>query len=163
VTGKTVSTDAPSYPIAAVDNALRVLQLIKDRRSVRVSEVSAQLGIARSPAHRLLAMLAYRGFARQDAVTKSYKPGPALIELGLEVIRDMDIRTAARPHMERLSRETGETINLVILDHARVLFVDCVEGPQSIRVASRTGRSMPAHCTSTGKAMLATLPAERLR
>jgi DNA-binding IclR family transcriptional regulator len=162
-----VTTDArsapPSYPIAAVDNALHVLQLIKEQRMVRISDVSRALGIARSSAHRLLAMLAYREYVRQDPQTKAYGPGPALIELGMTVVRNMDIRRAARPYMERLSRETGETITLMLLDHARILFVDCVEGPQSVRVGSRTGLTMPAHCTSAGKAMLAALASERLR
>jgi DNA-binding IclR family transcriptional regulator len=157
------SSAPPSYPIAAVDNALHVLQLIKQRRMVRVSEVSRALGIARSTAHRLLTMLAYREYVRQDPQTKAYGPGPALLELGLAVVRNMDIRRAARPYMERLSRDTGETISLMLLDHAKVLFVDCVEGPQSVRVGSRTGLTMPAHCTSAGKAMLAALSPDRLR
>lgn len=155
--------DPPAYPIAAVDNALHVLTLIKEHNTVRIAEVSRELGIARSSAHRLLSMLTYRGYARQDPTTKAYGPGPALVELGLAIVRNMDIRRTARPYMERLSRETGETICLMLLDPPKVLFIDSIEGPQSVRVASRTGRTMPAHCTSAGKAMLAALPPERLR
>jgi DNA-binding IclR family transcriptional regulator len=154
---------APSYPIAAVGNALQALQMIKEQRTVRVAEVSRELGVARSSAHRLLAMLAYRGFVLQDPETKAYGPGPALLELGLAVVRDMDVRRVARPHMERLSREIGETISLMLLDRTTLLFLDSVEGPRSVRVSSRTGLTMPAHCTSAGKAILAALPPERLR
>ncbi len=153
---------APPYPIAAVDNALQALQLVKEHGTVRVTDVGHELGIARSSAHRLLSMLAYRGYLRQDPETKAYGPGPALVELGLTVVREMDIRRAARPVMERLAGETRETTSLVLLDGTDVLFVDCVEGPRSLRVGSRTGLTMPAHCTSAGKAMLAAMPAERL-
>lgn len=148
---------APPYPIAAVDNALLALQLVRERGSLRIADVSDALGIARSSAHRLLAMLAYRDFLHQDRATKAYRPGPALIGLGLAVVRDMDIRLAARPHMEILARDTGETVSLVVLDGARALFIDCVESAQPVRVGSRTGSAMPAHCTSAGKAILATL------
>ena len=74
---------------------------------MRIADVSQALGIARSSAHRLLAMLAYRGYLRQDLETKAYVAGPALVELGLAVVRNMDIRQPARPLMERLAAESG--------------------------------------------------------
>jgi DNA-binding IclR family transcriptional regulator len=159
------SEQAPSYPIASVDNALRVLDLIKSRRTVRVADVSAELGIARSSAHRLLTTLRHRGYLRQDSATKAYGAGPALVEVGLAAVRDIDVRRLARPHMERLSQEVGETVSLLLLQQegVRVVFVDSIEGPQSVRVGSRTGLTMPAHCNSGGKAMLAALPPETLR
>ncbi len=156
-------TDKPPYPIASVDNALQTLQLVKETGSVRVADVSQTLGVARSSAHRLLAMLAYRGYVRQDPDSKAYLAGPALVELGLAVVRNMDVRQSARPLMERVVAETGETTSLVLLDGAKVLFVDCVEGTRSLRVASRTGLMMEAHCTAAGKSMLALMRFEQLR
>jgi IclR family transcriptional regulator, acetate operon repressor len=67
----------PAYAIESVDNALRILQLLRDSGQVRVSDVAAEIGTARSTAHRLLAMLVYRDFAVQ-AEDRSYRPGPAL-------------------------------------------------------------------------------------
>lgn len=67
----------PAYAIESVDNALRVLQLLRDSGQVRVCDVAAEIGTARSTAHRLLAMLVYRDFAVQ-AEDRSYRPGPAL-------------------------------------------------------------------------------------
>lgn len=153
----------PLYPIAAVDNALQALQLVKERGTLRVADVSVELGIARSSAHRLLVALAYRGYVLQDPETKMYGAGPALVELGLSVVRNMDVRRTARPIMERIVHDTGETTSLVLLDHTHVLFVDCVEGSHSLRVASRTGLSMDAHCTAGGKAILATFPVDHVR
>ena len=65
---------APQYPIESVDNALRLLLLLGEQPQVRLSEASRYLGVASSTAHRLLAMLAYRGFVRQDPVSKAYLP-----------------------------------------------------------------------------------------
>ncbi|MGH3277713.1 MAG: helix-turn-helix domain-containing protein, partial [Trebonia sp.] len=67
----------PPYAIDSVDNALRILQLLRDSGQVRVSGAAAELGVARSTAHRLLAMLVYRDFAVQ-AEDRSYHPGPAV-------------------------------------------------------------------------------------
>ena len=67
----------PPYAIESVDNALRILQVLRDSGQVRVSEAAAELGIARSTAHRLLSMLVYRDFAVLTD-DHAYLPGPAL-------------------------------------------------------------------------------------
>jgi DNA-binding IclR family transcriptional regulator len=154
---------APAYPIGSVDNALRLLLMFKEQRQVRVSEAARSIGVARSTAHRLLAMLQHHGFVQQDQATRSYVAGPALVDVGLSVVRDMDIRSQARGHLEALALETGETVHLVVLQGAQVLFVDCVESTKHLRVGNRTGSLLPAHCTSAGKALLADLPLERFR
>jgi IclR family transcriptional regulator, acetate operon repressor len=158
-----VARKPPEYPIASVDNALTLLTLLGERKQVRVTEAARMLGTARSTAHRLLAMLEYHGFARQDFETKGYTAGPALIEVGLAAVERLDLRGLARPYLERLSDELGETAHLVRLDDASVVFLDSVESSRALRIGSRVGRSMPAHCTAAGKAILAQLTREELR
>ena len=67
----------PAYLLESVDNALRLLQMLRDVGAVRLNQAATELGIARSTAHRLLAMLVYRGFAVQDE-KRTYHPGPAM-------------------------------------------------------------------------------------
>ncbi|MGI8680777.1 MAG: IclR family transcriptional regulator [Mycobacteriales bacterium] len=153
----------PNYPIESVDNALRLLLALLERPSMTVSDCSELLGVAPSTAHRLLAMLQYRGFVGQDPAARHYRAGPVLLKLGLAAVRDIDVRRAARPVLERLSLELDETVNLVVRQGADILFVDCVESPRIIRVGSRTGITLPAHCTSGGKALLAEMSREELR
>ncbi|RZU30828.1 IclR family transcriptional regulator [Blastococcus saxobsidens] len=152
----------PQYPIDSVDNALRLLVLFGERPTLRLTDVSRGLGVASSTAHRLLAMLQYRGFVRQDAATRSYVPGPTLEQLAFDVLRRLDARTRARPILERLNAELQETIHLGRLEGSAVHFVDSIESSRALRVVGRLGRSMPAYCTSTGKALLAGLSCEEL-
>ena len=154
---------APAYPIESVDNALRLLRLLRDQTQVRVSDASRSIGVARSTAHRLLAMLQHHGFVRQDAESRAYVAGPALFDFALAMLRDRDIRSHARPVLEALSRETGETVHLIALQGRDVLFLDCVESTKAVRVGNRTGLVLPAHCTSAGKVLLAALSAEQVR
>ena len=56
----------PSYALTSVDNALRLVQLLRDQGRLRVTDAAAELDVAPSTAHRLLGMLVYRGFAIQD-------------------------------------------------------------------------------------------------
>lgn len=153
----------PRYPIESVDNALRLLLMFTQSRSVRIADASRELGIARSTAHRLMQMLQYHEFVRQDTGSSAYLAGPTLVELGLAVVRDLDVRSLARPVLEELAAHLRETVHLVELDGSSVLFLDSVEAPRAVRVGRRTGVVLPAHATSAGKALLATLPDARLR
>jgi DNA-binding IclR family transcriptional regulator len=152
----------PQYPIESVDNALRILLMFGEQPEVRLTDVSDHLGVASSTAHRMLAMLLYRGFVRQDPRTKVYRPGTALTGVAYSILQRFDFRQELHPFLERLNRELRETVHLGLLDGTTVHFIDAIESPQGVRVASRLGMSMPATSTSTGKAMLAQLSEEEV-
>jgi DNA-binding IclR family transcriptional regulator len=146
-----------------VDNTLRILLLLRDRKRLSIADVAAELGVARSSAHRLMAMLAYYDFVRQDPADRSFGVGPALVDVGLSAVRALDLRVLARPVLERLAEVTGLTAHLVLPRGQEVLFADGVESRAAIRAALRTGSTLPAHVTGAGKAILATLTDEELR
>ncbi|MPZ93774.1 MAG: helix-turn-helix domain-containing protein [Propionibacteriales bacterium] len=161
-TGAAGAAAPPQYPIESVDNALRLLLLFEEEQQVRLTDVSRYLGVATSTAHRLLAILQYRGFVRQDPATRSYEPGPSLSSIAFLAMRHLDVRTRARPTLERLNKEFGETVHLSRLEGTSVNFLDAIEGIRAVRVGSRIGRALPAHCTSSGKAMLSLLDVDEL-
>ena len=152
----------PKYPIESVDNALRLLLLLRSAPLLSVQQASVELGVAPSTAHRLLDMLRHRGFVEQDPDTRAYRAGPVLTEVGLSAIKELDIRRAVRPHLEQLVAEIRETAHFTVLRAATVLFIDGVESPHILRAAARVGHSLPAHATAAGTVMLATLPEEML-
>lgn len=151
----TTTAEGPKYPIESVNNVLRLLLMVADEGQIRVSEASAELGTAVSTAHRLLAMLAHHGFVAQDPDTKAYKAGHVLLRIGLRSVHSLDIRTLLRPFLEELRDETGETVHAAVLQGDQVLYIDCAESAMALRVASRVGTLVLAHCTSVGKAWLA--------
>jgi DNA-binding IclR family transcriptional regulator len=153
----TADGSAPAYPIESVSNALRLLLLLDGQRELRVTECANALGVARSTAHRLLAVLVHHGFLRRNPATRTYSAGDVLISVGLSAIRDLDIRTIARPHIEVLVEEIGETVSLVLMDGRNITFVDAVETTRPLRVGGTVGIHRPAHQTSAGRAMLAEL------
>lgn len=153
--------NTPAYPVGAADTVLRVLLLLGERRELRVSEAAARLGIAKSTAHRMLAMLVYHGLALRDE-RRVYRPGAALRQLGGPPGPPPDLVTAVHPVLRALAAATGETAHLMVLEGNGVRFVDGVEGPQTLRVGTRVGMLLPAHATSGGKALLAELPPDQL-
>src|ERR1700737_5279003 len=107
---------APQYPIESVDKALKLLLLLGEQPEIRLSEATRYLGVASSTAHRLLAMLAYRGFVRQDPVSKAYLPGPALTGVAFAIFGRIDIAGTVTPIMRALRerlRATGHAGMLV--------------------------------------------------
>lgn len=145
----------PTYRIESVDHALRLVVLLRHEGPLRVSEVADRLGVARSTAHRLLAMLVYREFAEQDP-DRRYRSGPRM-----SGPRNADaagwLRAAARPHLEDLVRRTGETATLVVLAGHQVRFVASVQSEAPLRVGDREGRTLPAWLASGGRVLLSHL------
>lgn len=154
--------EPPRYPIESVGKALRLLSLFLTDDRIRVKDAAEMLGVATGTAHRLLAMLQYHGYVAQDPLTKVYVPGSLLVSIGLQAAQRLDIRSAARPHLEHLRDELDETIQLATLQGTEVLFVDAVESTKTLKVTSRAGTFRPAHCTSVGKALLAELTREQI-
>jgi DNA-binding IclR family transcriptional regulator len=148
----------PAYAIASVDSALLLATVLQQEGPLRVTDAAERLGVSVSTAHRLLGMLVYRDFAeqlpdRRYGAGRLMRPGP------LSAIPVARLREVALPHLRRLVQELGETVNLMVLADTDVRFVATVECDQVLRVGDRTGRALPAHLTSGGKAVLAALPA----
>lgn len=151
----------PAYAVTSVDHALRLATVLQMEGSLTVSEAAERIGVARSTAHRLLAMLVYRDFAIQDD-QHVYHAGPVL-ELAAHSKSDTArLRAAAMPHLHRLVEMFGETSSLSILTGQTTRFVATIECEQSLRVTSREGMVFPAHRTTTGMLYLAGLDADEL-
>lgn len=150
----------PAYSIDSVDHALQLAVLLQQEGPLRVTEVATRLGVARSTAHRLLAMLVYREFAEQDA-DRRYVAGPVL---GRPAAAEplARLRRLALPHLQALTERTGETSNLMVVSGDRARFVVTVECARVLRVGDREGRMLPAHLASGGKAVLALRPDEEV-
>ncbi|HEX4248703.1 MAG TPA: IclR family transcriptional regulator [Pseudonocardia sp.] len=143
----------PAYSIESVDHALRLAVLLRQEGPLRVAEVAERLEVARSTAHRLLAMLVYRDFAEQGP-DRRYQAGPAMrgSSDGEPVAQ---LRTIALPHLRELVDRVGETANLMVLRGDQARFVATVECDAVLRVGDREGRMLPAHLASGGRALLA--------
>jgi IclR family transcriptional regulator, acetate operon repressor len=146
----------PAYAIASVDSALLLASLLQQEGAMRVTDVAARLGVSVSTAHRLLGMLVYRDFAEQ-LPDRRYGAGPVLRRGPVRQASVARLREVALPHLRRLVEAVGETANAMVLTGPDVRFVATVESDQVLRVGDRTGRTLPAHLSSGGKAVLATL------
>jgi DNA-binding IclR family transcriptional regulator len=149
--------------LTTVQNAARVLKAFLGREEqLGPSELGRRLGLGKSTVHRLLTTLVAEGLIEQDSRTGGYRLGIVMFELGEAVRIHMDLHTAAAPVLAMLREETRETAQIGVLDRGEVVYVDRLESSHSLRLFTETGRRVPAHCTSSGKVLLAFLaPAAR--
>jgi DNA-binding IclR family transcriptional regulator len=146
----------PSYAIASVDHALRLATMLQLEDGLTVSATAERLGVARSTAHRLLAMLVFRDFAVQDE-NRMYRAGPVLELAAHSQSQVSALRAAALPHLQRLTDMVEETANLCIRTGDTARFIASVECRQALRVGSREGMVFPVHRTTAGLLLLAEL------
>ena len=127
-----------------------------------LAQASKSSGLNPTTAFRMLAALEDLGYVRKgdDDV---YRPGFKPLVLAEKSLAALDVRTVARPVLERLSHRTKEVCHLVILDGLEAVYIDKVEDDsQSIRMNSRVGKRLPLHCTAVGKVLLAGMDAAAL-
>jgi IclR family acetate operon transcriptional repressor len=156
-----MENSAPPYPVQSVDYALQLLLILKRDGVLRVSDAAAELGVARSTAHRLISMLRFRGFVEQ-ARDRTYRAGSAFADLGGGPSSAAALLGIARPHLVRLTEKAGETSNLMIRLGSDVQFIDSIESKKALRVGSRVGVRLAARLTSGGKVLLADLSFEEV-
>ena len=150
--------------LSSVANSIRLLTSFSgDDDELGISTLATRLGLAKSTVHRLAVTLTSAGFLEQNAETGKYRLGVALFELGALVRRRMDVANEARPKLRELLERTGETVQLGIVDHYRVLYVYEMESRHAIRMAAAVGGRAPLHCTAVGKVLLAFQPADYVR
>ena len=115
-----------------------------------VSEVGRALDLPKSSVHRILKTLVRRGFVERDEEGR-YRPGLALVPLGMGVLERDPVVSAARPVLEAGARELGETFFLVAARRGRLVVLDKVEGDGFLRASPQIGAEVPAHATAVGK------------
>jgi IclR family transcriptional regulator, KDG regulon repressor len=152
-----------TYEIDSVTRAVRVLQALADGNGGRgVSELGRGLGLGKASVFRTLRTLSELGLVQQDAATRQYRLGPELIPLGQAAAEATDLRAAARPVMERLSRETGMPCYLNVAGNQDVVCLEHVRSLAQIDLYGQAGHTMPYHACPSGLVLLAFGPPERL-
>jgi IclR family pca regulon transcriptional regulator len=150
----------------SLERGLAILSAFDSERPlIGVSELSRELSLSRSTAHRYIATLAQLGYLQQDPDSKRYRLGPKVLDLGFSAINSMDVREISAPHLRRLSDETGHTVNLAILDGIDVVYIErcrtAQPGQREIDLNLHVGARLPAYCTAMGKAILAFVSEDR--
>ena len=129
-----------------------------------LGEIANTAKLPPSTVHRLLHTLHQMGYVVQNETTGYYALGESVLLLGRKAEQQRDVRRIARPDLEKLAQETGETVNLTTVVENAVVQLDHVDSPNMLKVTWDSGQRFPIHASASGKVFLAFLPiAERER
>ncbi|MEM9318885.1 MAG: IclR family transcriptional regulator [Pseudomonadota bacterium] len=146
-----------------VGKALAVLdEVARYGRPVRFSELIDDSPYPKATLYRLVQTLTGEGMLAFDPDRQTYAPGIRLVRLAHSAWAQASLAPIARPFLDTLSAETGETVHLAQLDAAQVLYVDKRNAQDPLPMYSQAGKVGPAYCTGVGKAMMAFLPDHEL-
>lgn len=145
----------PAALVQSVDRALTVLEILAKRGVAGVTEIAGELGVHKSTASRLVAVLESRGLVEQLADRGKYRLGFGIARLAGALTGQRDLTHESRRACESLATDVGETVNVAILDGDRVINISEVRGASAVAVHNWVGQSTPPHATSSGKVLLA--------
>jgi len=129
-----------------------------------VTELSQHLEVSKSSVHRILATLLDEGILDQDVDSGRYRVGLVMFDLAAAVPTQRNLHEAVLLPMIELRNRTGETVQVGVLDWRQVVYVERLDSPHTLRMFTDLGRRNHAHCTGSGKALLAfASPAQQAR
>ena len=146
--------------VGVLNKALDLMEALASSDSLTVAELSSAAGVNKAAAYRILNTFERRGYAlRTSDDIRRYSLGPAIRSLGRDMLSPSNLLVAGRPMLRSLWEQYGETVNLGIMGHDRIVYLDILESDQGLRTSVTVGALDHVHSTALGKAMLASLSA----
>ncbi len=156
-------TKSKSAPVGVITKVLTILELL-DRapHGLQLRDLAEKTGLNKSTVHRFASHLEAEAYLFRDQ-SGTYTLGPKLSQMGGGSSFQATLCNICRPTVERLWKATEETINLAVLDGSDVLYIDVLETAHTFRLVSTVGMRRPFHCTSLGKAIVASIDDEQIK
>lgn len=149
------------YRVQSIERAFLILETISKRENgVRVSDLAAALNLSLPTVHRIVSFLEYKGYLDQDIETKRYHVGLKILELQGFIIDRFSIVERALPEMKKIAYDLGETVHLGVLSDGDVVYVESLEGRESMISKATIGSRACVHSTALGKVLTAWRPWE---
>jgi len=151
-----------AYNAPVLYKAFAILEEIARNQSrLGISDLARRLDISKSTVYGIIQALIEIGALRQDA-QKKLALGPTLIQLGNQALAEIDIRSVARPYLEKLSREFKETVFMGTFDEHGITIIEKADSPQELKITAPVGARIPIFAGAAGKVFLAGLKEEVL-
>ena len=150
------------YGAPSVKKAFAILSAISSSKDgMGVSDLAKKLKMAKSTVHGMTSALEELGAVMRYPLTKKYKLGFALLEIGRSAYSQIDLQTSARPVTEELMEKTQTSVFLGILNWDQVTILDIVEARGDLNITAPVGSTIPLFAGAAGKVFLASMPDEQ--
>jgi DNA-binding IclR family transcriptional regulator len=152
-----------TYSAPILYKAFAVLgEVAQNQSELGISDISRRLGISKSTIYGITNALTDLGALRQHQETKKFRLGPALLQLGTQVLDGMDLKSIAKPLMDNLGKEFRETVFMGTFSEKGIIIVEKVESPQELKITAPTGTRIPVFAGAAAKTFLAHAPKQQV-
>jgi DNA-binding IclR family transcriptional regulator len=150
---------------SAALRAITVLELVATAEiPLGLVDIMEASGLPKPTVHRIANLLVDAGMLAREAEGRRFAPGPRLASLAMKSMTHPAWRAPRHAILQALVKEFNETCNLTLLDGTEVVYLDRVEANWPLRLHFQSGSRVPAHCSASGKLLIALLPSrERKR
>jgi len=131
------------------------LRLFSEMKSLSIQDTADRLQISRSAARRILVTLEHLGYVTQE--DRRYVLTAKVLDFGFAYYASRPLPEVARPVMQQLSRELGETVALATFEEGDAVFVVGIQPPHAFHIDFDIGKRLPAYSFSVGQVLLAGL------
>ncbi|MEX2337756.1 MAG: IclR family transcriptional regulator [Aquisalimonadaceae bacterium] len=153
----------PKGAVPAVIKAVSILDAIADAgEPLSLAQLTRLLDQPKSSLLALCNTLVHVGFVKR-LDNGAYQLDTHLVDLAHAYLSNIDVTREFSTAWDSLGVHSGEGGVLAVLDKTDVVYVACRTSDLPLGVNYRIGMRLPAHCAATGKALLSTLPDERIR
>ncbi|MFJ2738737.1 IclR family transcriptional regulator [Streptomyces sp. NPDC087440] len=151
--------------VPAVTRALDILELfLEGDGALSAPDITRKLGLPRTTVHELVTTLAARNYlVTVPEQPGRYRLGVRTYQLGSRYAEQLDLAAEGQRVAREVAETCDETVHVAVLEDTDVIYIAKVDSTHAVRMVSAAGRKLPAHCTSVGKMLLASLPEPELR
>lgn len=150
----------PTKGADVLHKALNLIELFEQHRQLGLAEVVRHAGLPKATTFRLLTALEAHGFLKRTN-DRGYALGLRFLRLGTRVAEGLNVRRLALPHMRRLRDQTGQSVQLAVVDGNEGVYVERFEGTAAVRLYIAVGRRAPLYAGASTRLLLAYASPER--
>lgn len=144
--------------VQSLDRGIKILEILRSRKSAGVTEIAMELDVNKSTAFRLIDTLRQNNLVDQDPVTDKYRLSGGILRFGNAFLNNTRVVDLGQPYMEELARRIKENVHLCVFTNNRVIVISQVKSAEMIEVNASIGGREPIYCSAVGKTILAFLP-----
>ncbi len=155
-----MSDPTNSRSVKSTRTTFRVIEALESSDGRRLTDLAAELDLAKSTIHQQLSALVELGYVVQE--DKQYHLGLKFLNLGEHVRTRKPAYKLAEPLVEELAEETGERAQFFAQEHGRAIYIHTKQGEHAVQADRRVGKQRYLHSSAGGKAILAHLPEQQI-
>lgn len=155
------NVDHADENIRSVELSFGIVELVREHRTATLAELTAETELAKSTVHAHLTTLTNLGFIVREG--NHYRLGLRFLELGEEARNHRSEFRLIKEHVEALAERFDERAQFIVEENGEGVYIYRETGSHAVQTDSGVGRRINLHSTAAGKAILASVPEQRVR